>query len=129
MSSNNWWAKKLGNPNPLPATPPMSLPPGNVYVPSAPPANPQVSYDPNRDQLVTRAQSARDTERCPGCNSGNYMAPMGTQKKRCYDCGYPLVQAGSGVSSTGGDSGPAIPAKQPAKGSGFNPTTIVGRLE
>lgn len=129
MTTNNWWAKKLGNPAPLSSTPPASLPPGNVYRPPAPPSNPRVEYDAQRDQLVTRAQSANMSELCPGCRSGNYMAPMGTQLKRCYDCGYPLVQSGTGAGSTSSSSGPTKAAKQVGQNGGFNPQTIVGRIE
>jgi hypothetical protein len=49
---------------------------------------------------------------------------------RCYDCGYPKVQAGSrhgGASSAPSSGGPATPARQVATG-GFNPTTIIGHL-
>lgn len=122
MSNSNWWANKLGNPNPVSTTPPTSPMPSTMYRPSPQQPNVRVSYDPNQDQLVTRAASAKETERCPGCNSGNYMAPQGTQRKRCYDCGYPLVQAGTGVGDTTG--GPATAAKQPAQGAGFNPATV-----
>jgi hypothetical protein len=127
MSNNNWWANKLGTAAPASATPPTQLPPGNVYRAPQQTPNVQVSYDPNQDQLVTRAQSARNPENCPGCMSGNYMAPVGTQRKRCYDCGYPIVQAGTGVGGTG-QGGTPIAAKQPSQGGGFNPTVIVDRL-
>jgi hypothetical protein len=127
MSNNNWWAKKLGTTPSTQNTPPTSPPAPNVYRPPNQTPNVQVSYDPQQDQLVTRAQSARDSERCPGCMSGNYMAPPGTQRKRCYDCGYPIVQAGSGVGGTG-QGGAPIPAKQPSQSGGFNPTTIVDRI-
>lgn len=129
MSNSNWWASKLGgtpNTTPTPATTP---PTGNVYraTPGAP--NTPVAYDPNKDQLVSRAQSAKQSDRCPGCNSGNYMAAPNGGRMRCYDCGYPLVQAGSGVGGTGNSSGPTIAAKQPSQGGGFNPTVIVGKVE
>ena len=129
MSSSNWWAAKLGGGAPTSSTPAVTPPSGNVYraTPGAP--NTPVSYDPNQDQLVTRAQSAKSSDRCPGCNSGNYMAPMGTQLKRCYDCGYPIVQSGTGAGGTGTSSGPAVAAKQPSQGSGFNPNVIVGRVD
>ena len=93
--------------------------------------NVQVSYDPDQDQLISKAVSARNTERCPNCMSNNYMAPQGTERKRCYDCGYPIVQAGSGAGSTGGSGsgGAPIAAKQPNQSGGFNPTTIIGRIE
>ncbi len=118
MSNADWYAKKLGQPQ-RPSVPPSapSQPTPYIHTPGNP--NVPVSYDPNQDQIVTKAQSARQNDRCPGCNSGNYMAPMGTNLKRCYDCGYPLVQAGTGVTDT--RSGAAIPAKQPAQGNGFNP--------
>jgi ribosomal protein S27AE len=125
--SNDWWSKKLSNPSSTQSTPPTSPPASNVYRAPQQTPNVQVSYDPNQDQLVTRAQSARDQERCPGCMSGNYMAPVGTQRKRCYDCGYPIVQAGTGVGGTG-QGGSPIAAKQPSQGGGFNPTVIVDRI-
>jgi hypothetical protein len=127
MSNNNWWAKKLGTQSPTQNTPPTSPPPSTVYRAPQQTPNVQVSYDQQQDQLVTRAQSARDLERCPGCMSSNYMAPVGTQRKRCYDCGYPIVQAGSGVGGTG-QGGAPIAAKQPSQGGGFNPNVIVDRI-
>jgi len=128
MSNSNWWANKLGgttNTTPTPATAP---PPGNVYraTPGAP--NTPVSYDPNQDQLVTRAQSARSVDRCPGCNSGNYMVAPNGGRPRCYDCGYPIVQQGSGLSGTGTGNGSVTAAKQVGQSGGFNPTVIVDRI-
>jgi hypothetical protein len=61
--------------------------------------------------------------------SGNYFAPQGTQRMRCYDCGYPVIQAGSGAGMPSGSSGPTIAAKQPSQGGGFNPNVIIGRVE
>jgi hypothetical protein len=127
--SSNWWANKLGgtpNSTPTPATAP---PQGNVYraTPGAP--NTQVSYDHNQDQLVTKAQSARAADRCPACYSGNYMSSPGGGRMRCYDCGYPIIQQGSGLSGTGTGNGPVVASKQVGQSGGFNPTTIVGRLE
>jgi len=129
MSNSNWWANKLGgvsNPTPTPATTP---PTGNVYraTPGAP--NTQVSYDHNQDQLVTKAQSAKASDLCPACYSGNYMSSPGGGRMRCYDCGYPIVQQGSGLSGTGTGTGTVIASKQVGQNGGFNPTTIVGRLE
>jgi ribosomal protein S27AE len=126
--TNNWWAKKMGANGPLPDTPPTSVPQPNVYRPPQQNPNVRVSYDPQQDQLVSKAQSARNDERCPGCMSGNYMAPVGTQRKRCYDCGYPIVQAGTGVGGTGNGGAP-IAAKQPSQSGGFNPNIIVDRIQ
>jgi hypothetical protein len=127
--SSNWWANKLGGTPNSTSTPAVSPPQGNVYraTPGAP--NTQVSYDPNQDQLVTKAQSARSFDRCPGCNSGNYMSTPNGGRMRCYDCGYPIIQQGSGLSGSGSSSGPVTASKQVGQNGGFNPTTIVGRLE
>jgi len=48
-------------------------------------------------------------------------------RARCYDCGYPLVQQGSGIGTTSSSNGPAQPARQ-AEGGGWNPGTIVGKI-
>jgi len=124
--TNDWWTKKLNTQPSVPSVPPTS-PRQPVPYRYAPASNVPVEYDPNADQTVTKAQSARQVDRCPGCNSGNYMAPQGTNLRRCYDCGYPLVQSGTGTGIPT-DGAPAKPAKQPAVGSGFNPQTIVERL-
>lgn len=126
MTTNDWWAKKLGQQPTRPSVPPTTPAPQVPYV-YQPGQNVPVQYDPQNDIPTTRAQSARQTMRCPGCNSGNYMAPPGTNLMRCYDCGYPLVQSGTGVGPTE-SSGPVQAAKQPAQGSGFNPNVIVERL-
>ena len=128
MASSDWWANKLGGNPSQSGTPPVAPPRPQVYVPQTT-QNTRVAYDPQQDQLVTKAQSAREVMRCPGCNSGNYMAPNGTNLKRCYDCGYPLVQAGTGAGMPGGSSGgPTIAAKQPSQGGGFQPNVIVDRI-
>lgn len=119
--SNGWWEKKLGAPAPQqPVAPaatqyPVSTPPAPVY--QQPVQNtPPVQHNP--------------TPRCPGCGSGNY-GGTAESRPRCYDCGYPLQQSGSGVGTgiqTGQQSGgPVAPAKQVATG-GFNPTTIIGHI-
>lgn len=129
MANNDWWAKKLSaqpNTSSTPRTsPPVNLP--YAHQPGSP--NVQVTYDQASDQTMSKAQSSRQSTRCPGCNSGNYMSPPGTNLMRCYDCGYPLVQAGSGVISTSSSGGAAIPAKQPNQGSGFKPNVIVDRIQ
>ena len=108
MNNSNWWASKLGNTNPQPA-PPSSLPPQRMQQP-VPQSTPQ----------PTRADS------CPNCRSGNYGKLTPETRARCYDCGYPIVQQGSGIGTVGSSNGPAQPARQ-AEGSGFNPGTIVGK--
>lgn len=127
--ANDWWSRHLNNLQPVPQAPnlPQTMPTQYPsYVPQAP-QNPQVAYDPNRDQLVSKAQTSRMTDRCPGCNSGNYFAPTGTQLKRCYDCGYPIVQSGTGTGMPSGH-GESTPSRQTSTGNNFNPTTIVDRI-
>jgi ribosomal protein S27AE len=128
--SNDWWSKKLGNTPSKPGVPPTSPAPSVPYTPPAQQPNVQVSYDPNQDQLVTRAQTAKMNDSCPGCGSGNYFAPQGTQRMRCYDCGYPVVQSGTGSGMPSGSAnpnGPTLKAKQVGS-SGFNPNIIVDRI-
>ena len=111
MSTSNWWASKLGNNNPQPQQPPstQSLPPQYVQ------------------QNVPQIPQPVRAETCPNCNSGNYGKMTPETRARCYDCGYPLVQQGSGIGTTSSSNGPAQPARQ-AEGGGWNPGTIVGKI-
>ena len=108
MNSSNWWASKLGTPTSQVFTPP-SLPPQYVQ------------------QTVPQVTQPTRSESCPNCRSGNYGKLTPETKARCYDCGYPLVQQGSGIGTTSSSNGPAQPARQ-AHGGGFNPGTIVGKI-
>lgn len=119
--SSNWWAKKLAPQNLTQNEVPKVAPQPATY---AKPIQP--SYPPSQ-QLTPEAG------RCPGCGSGNYGGATPESRKRCYDCGYPIVQSGTGVGSgivgQGGEAtGPATPARQIQTG-GWNPTTIIGKLE
>lgn len=117
--STNWWAKKLGTP--VPQSP----------APQAPLQQPQPTYQQPAQSQYPPSQQIQMTPRCPGCGSGNY-GGTGDTRPRCYDCGYPIQQSGSGV-GTGiiGNQpkadGPAQAAKQVQTG-GFNPTTIIGKI-
>lgn len=123
MSSSNWWASKMGTTAPTPPTPPVAPPQTPVYNPV--PQQPQ-------EQPQRLPQSATTSSRCPGCGSGNYGSVTPESKARCYDCGYPIQQSGSGV-GTGitqpGGSGPAQPARQINTANNFNPQGIIGRIE
>jgi len=111
MSNADWWARQLG-------TPAQRLAP-------LPPTYPQPLVQPPAQQPSRLPMSARNTSGCPSCGSGNY-GSTGETRARCYDCGYPVVQSGSGIGGTGSSSGPTLPARQ-AHGDGFNPGTIVGK--
>lgn len=126
MSSNNWWANKMGGQPAAPGYPATSpLPPQQA--PQAPPYNPV----PPQQSPTALPQSAMTSSRCPGCGSGNYGSATPEAKARCYDCGYPVVQSGSGLGkgiqgSQG--SGPAQPARQISTANNFNPNTIIGHI-
>lgn len=91
MSNSDWWAKQLGNNTPQVAPRvnnnpmPVSQQPMTVY------QAPQQQTPP-----MSKAQSALQNLPCPECGGGNYMSPQPkTIALRCYDCGYPVTQAGS----------------------------------
>lgn len=112
MSSSNWFAGKLGLPQPAPsATPPVIAP------------------TPQPTQTVSAYQAPTDNF-CPRCRSGNYFRPAPSAALRCYNCNYGSPDQ-SGTSVGGGitqsSNGPATPARQIESG-GFNPQTIIGKL-
>lgn len=130
MGNSNWWANKLGTPAPRTSTPP-SAPPSQtpVRVSTSQAHGMQVQYDAQQDILTTKAQSVRQTEKCPECFSGNYFSTQGSNYRRCYDCGYPIVQSGSGPTMPSSNTGQAVtPAKQ-ISSNGYNPNQIIGRIE
>lgn len=49
--------------------------------------------------------------------------------KRCYDCGYPVVQAGTGVGGVSNASSKTVHRATQVEGGGFNPSVIIGRVE
>jgi ribosomal protein S27AE len=127
MSNSDWWANKLGSKGTGVSTPATGPLPGNVYKATTNQPTVRVDYDPEQDQLVSKAVSSRSSATCPNCMSGNYFAPQGTERMRCYDCGYPVIQSATGSGLPSSSSGPATPSKQVGT-SGFNPTTIVDRI-
>ena len=124
--SNNWWANKLGQ-----QSRPANLPP------LPPSQQPMTPYIPPSNGNPRMPQSATATSQCPGCYGNNYLK-IGEQVTmngavptyRCYDCGYPLIQAGSGMggATSAPKSGGVTPAKQVETG-GYNPNTIIGKVE
>lgn len=117
--SNSWWANKLGAPQQ-----PQSRPP--ITPPSQAPMTP---YQPPQQQQQTNLPaSATSAARCPNCGSGNYGGATPEARARCYDCGYPLQQSGSGMPGVRVPTeGPVQAAKQVDTG-GFNPGQIVDRI-
>lgn len=129
MSNADWYARRLGRPQP-PQQPMPALPQQQAYQQQQQPQHPE-EYAP-RGASHLRAQGEGT---CPECASNNYMAPQGTQgRARCYDCGYPVVQSGSGPSSVGAKDLPTFQAAQVNPGGNWNPggfaegEGIIGRV-
>ncbi len=125
--SSNWFTGKI---NPVPG---VSVPQPPYTPPTqAPPYNPAPQPSTYPPQTPMAPPASRTASRCPSCGSGNYgasaMAPEA--KARCYDCGYPVVQSGSGmgtgIQSSGG--GPPVPARQSTTANNFNPQGIIGHI-
>lgn len=118
--SNSWWANKLGGQQPAQSRPPV-----------APPQQPMQQQVPQYQQPVQPQGlpvSAMPAARCPNCASGNYGGNTPESRARCYDCGYPLQQSGSGMPGVRVPTeGPVQAAKQVGTG-GFNPTQIIDRI-
>lgn len=130
MSNSNWWANKLGNSSPGPRSDmPATRPPArtSVSVTGTQAHRLPVQYDQEEDTLTTKAQHVRKSSSCPECGSGNYMIMNGNYS-RCYDCGYPVVQSGSGM-PTSTSTAPVRAAKQVSTSNNYNPGHIVGRVE
>lgn len=120
--SSNWWADKLGSTDRGPSTPPAYQPPYQPPVPQP------VYQPPMQQEPQPRLPPSANANRCPGCGSGNYGGTAET-RPRCYDCGYPVSQSGSGAAGINqSGAGPTQASKQVATG-GWNPTTIIGKIE
>ena len=118
MSNADWWAKQLGT---QPQVQPQTRPANNVPMPaSQQPMTPYVAPQPTEPSI--RIGSAAQTQTCPECGSGNYMA-VANAAPRCYDCGYPIGQSGSRYGALTGAKveGNAKSALGNSSTSGFNP--------
>lgn len=141
----DFWSKVLGNPQPetpQPQTPAsdqpwwqrtVMQPPAQQPTPVAPvqppdPGQPQPFTDDSEASLA-RTQWSRDpTGNCQGCGSSNYFQPAENQKARprCFDCGYPLMQSGTGAAVQGKQAGPVQASRQTdaSKTNSYNPQNI-----
>lgn len=123
MSNADWWAKQLGAQAPAEQVRPVNNPMPPSQQPMAP--MPQPAYT----QPLSKAQSASQTQSCPECGGNNYMAVQNAAA-RCYDCGYPITQAGSRYGSLTGAKveGSAKSAQGNDVQSNWNPQGIIGRV-
>lgn len=109
---SDWWSRKLGTSPKAPAPSPSAYP--QAITPPAPEApSPKATHQ--RNQGV-----------CPGCGGDNYFSTA-SSRARCYDCGYPLEQQGSGLSGTT-SGGTSTPARQ-VPSAGYQPGNIIGRVQ
>lgn len=119
---SDWYARRFGGGQHQATT---STPP---YTPPVQPS--QHRTEPPAAHTQRPAPSSLQTSLCPACYSANYMAAPGTTYQRCYDCGYPVVQAGTGVSGVSSNaSNSKVHKATQVEGSGFNPSVIIGRVE
>ncbi len=123
MSNADWWAKQLGGQPQTPVQRPVNNPMPPSQQPMAP--MPQPAYVPP----TSKALSASQTQTCPECGGSNYMAVQNAAP-RCYDCGYPITQAGSRYGSLTGAKveGSAKGAIGNDVQSNWNPQGIIGRV-
>jgi hypothetical protein len=111
-----WWSSA---PPPQPAQPPVGI----TGVPMSPSAPTGYTGVPEGAKVITpadinlrRFQSLHQADGCPDCQSPNYFGATPAARKRCFDCGYPIIQSTSGVSNVGASGGAAgTPARQAAR--------------
>ncbi|CAB4166955.1 hypothetical protein UFOVP964_54 [uncultured Caudovirales phage] len=125
MSNADWWAKQLGAQPQAPVQQPreVNMPTPPSQQPMSP--IPQPAYVPP----VSKALSASQTQSCPECGGNNYMSVQ-SAAPRCYDCGYPLTQAGSRYGALTGAKveGAAKGAAGNDVQNNWNPQGIIGRV-
>jgi hypothetical protein len=125
MSNSDWWAKQLGA---QPQTPQQR--PADIPMPAS--QQPMTKFEPSiPQQPITKAQSVKQTQSCPDCDSANYMSPAQNVGLRCYDCGYPLQQSGSKFGSLTGAKveGSVKSSIGNDTQSNWNPQGIIGRID
>jgi len=120
--SSDFWARALGQPpaprsEPVPATRPWWDHPAH---------QPETAPQPPAEPVPMPTPAPRTSSgACPSCASSHYASPPTGGRARCFDCGYPLVQSGSGIPTP--STGTATPARQ-LSSAGYQPGTIVDRI-
>lgn len=90
----------------------------------------QGSAEVDPQASMARTQWAKETSgACPNCMSTTYAThpEHPNAKPRCFECGYPLMQSGSGAAARGDRAHPVKEARQvsAARSNNFNPRQIV----
>lgn len=143
---DSFWASKLSS-SPAPAAPaqPVTIPWWQDMTPPAPQPAPSpgavlpgtgITTEAAARQAaaeghdVSRAEHIRHEGNCPSCGGGDYLSAPGGGRKRCFDCGYPLIQQGSGLNVS--RSGKGTQARQVDAGGAivhnYQPGQIVDRI-
>lgn len=107
----------------------MDLPEQQAEPAQAPVPTPDQPVPVDPTTSMGRTQWARENSGpCPGCGSSNYSRhpEQPNARPRCFDCGYPIMQSGSGVVPQGDQAGPVAPARQTlaSRTNNFNPHHI-----
>lgn len=135
---SDFWSKALGGSQPsTPRTAPQAVIPARNDRPwwqtsFVTTASPQQQYAeppaPAIQQAPVQAKSARATERCPNCNSGNYTkGDTSGSMTRCFECGYNPRFDQMAFAATGGI--PSTATRQAAStNGGFHPQQIVDKV-
>jgi hypothetical protein len=129
MSNADWWAKKLGNPQPVQQGRPDPTPP--MPASQQPMAQMPQFQAPTPEVTSRLAPSSASNASCPDCGSGNYMSPSPQIALRCYDCGYPVSQSGSRFGGLAGAKveGSVKAATGNDTANNWNPQGIIGRID
>jgi hypothetical protein len=136
--TSDFWLNKLrgqGSATPAPTAPQAGLTPSGApwwahptYSPAQAPAQPQQdARQPQGVYVTNKAQSARSEERCPECGSDEYWRPTPKTQLMCNQCHYPVQNSTQGVAISNRDA-PAKASLHQAKGAGYRPDIIVGRM-
>lgn len=141
--TSDFWLNKLrqsnGAPAPAPAAAPQAglTPQGTPWwshptygrqpAPEQPQPAPQQPPAPAGEYRTDKALSSRQSERCPSCASDHYWQPTPNVRATCFDCGWPVQNSTQGVAIANRDA-PAKSSLHQAKGSGYRPDVIVGRM-
>ncbi|MFJ1700369.1 hypothetical protein ACIOHC_35860 [Streptomyces sp. NPDC088252] len=100
--------------------------------PAQPVQPPQTAPEEGARAMELVQWAKQSQEACPNCNSSNYGTHPSAPKARarCFDCGFPLSQSGSGVTLRGEDVGPVKAARQTteSKTNSFNAQNIFHHL-
>ncbi|MEV7902198.1 hypothetical protein [Streptomyces anulatus] len=140
MSDDSFWLNKLresGGAAPPPAAPSQGgLTPAGApwwshptYARPQQPAQPQQAPETlQRAYQTEKAQSAKQPDICPSCASDHYWRPTPNTCATCFDCGWPVQNSTQGVAISNDSSAPRRESLHQARGAGYQPNTIVGRL-